>query len=149
MPANDIARSHANTNANALRIGPHDDIADCCEFDNELPDDWETVVPVEVSDLLQACIIAETAEQRVKAASLVLKHTKDESGIAWLVLGREGAESAKEAEGFLEKAVNLLKKGKEAEDESAEFGGEGDAYALAVADLAQCRWNSGKQKEAD
>ena len=34
-----------------------------------------------VSDLLQASLITETAEQRVSAASIVLKHTENKCGI--------------------------------------------------------------------
>ncbi len=64
------------------------------------------------------------------------------------MLGREGAQSSEAAEGFLEKAVGLLKQEAKSEEQSFGYSPEESGYALAVADLAQVKWNSGKQQEA-
>ena len=104
MSTNDAVALQAGTNVTWLRTGPHEDFAFCCEFETDLPDEWDAKTAKTVCDFVKGSLIGDSAEQRVNAAKTVLEQTDGKCGVAWLVLGREAAQSLEEAEDFLQKA---------------------------------------------
>ena len=88
MSTNDAVALQAGTNVTWLRTGPHEDFAFCCEFETDLPDEWDAKTAKTVCDFVKGSLIGDSAEQRVNAAKTVLEQTDGKCGVAWLVLGR-------------------------------------------------------------
>ncbi len=110
---------------------------------------WDEKTAKTVCDFVKGSLIADSAEQRVNAAKTVLEQTDGKCGVAWLVLGREGAQSLEEAEDFLQKAFELLRQEENSEEQNFGYLVERRAYGFAVADLAPVMWSLGKQEEAE
>jgi tetratricopeptide (TPR) repeat protein len=150
MKTHDVTKQAVST-ANFLKVGPHEDLVEACideDLDDDsldLDDDAESD-SFTLDDFVQIAILSEDHEQRVAAARDALEHFEQKCGVAWLVLAREGSEDVNEAIGFANKAVEQLKL--ECDDENAAYKVDDEAYTLAIADLAQLTWQSGKHDEA-
>ncbi len=135
----------------ALRTGPHFDLHQYCDFleEDDVDDVEGSAKILQLSKTIRTMLESGTARERITTARDVVR-AGDRTGLAYVVLAREGAKDKDEAEELYLRSVSLLKQEADGlyDDELGPYYLDPDAYCLIAGEAARFIWQRGRRQEA-